>query len=243
MAMSHIIYDIPELYMSLYYNGGSGNDYKRQALELSRVFRMCDVEDVLDVGCGPGLHAGELVRMGYRVDMLDRSGKMLEVARKNNPDGRTILCDIVDYRPQRTYSAVISLFLVMSYMTDTRHIIRAFRNIHDSIRPGGVFVFDVVNALPLLRDFQKVIYMRIPGGVNLWERRVDVKRSLLHARGVFVVNGREYTDDHTFRFYTPSEIVLFMEMAGFRVLRIGDDVGFRTSECNGPRLFILARKD
>src|SRR5690606_29631459 len=58
-------------------------DYLVGALDLRPPMR------ILDVGCGPGRHAHELARRGFRVHGIDISEEFISIARRDAPEGAT----------------------------------------------------------------------------------------------------------------------------------------------------------
>lgn len=103
---------------------------------------------LLDLGCGTGRHAKEMVKRGVVVTGVDRSASMLNMSdspigslsEMSNPtllegDARTL-------RLGHTFDAVTSLFHVMSYQTETDDALAIFRTARAHLKPGGVFLFD-----------------------------------------------------------------------------------------------------
>lgn len=105
---------------------------------------------LLDLGCGTGIHAEHLARMGYEVVGVDVSESMLaraearkaklplEVSRRLT----FVLGDIRSIRTGESYDAVISLFHVMSYQTTNADLEAAFVTAATHLNVGGVFMYD-----------------------------------------------------------------------------------------------------
>jgi predicted TPR repeat methyltransferase len=92
---------------------------------------------ILDVGCGTGLVALRLSQLGYqRIDGLDFSKEMLEVARSKN-----IYADLINADLTKTLSIKTAVYdLVVSCGTFTHSHVgpEAFDEILRIIRPGGI---------------------------------------------------------------------------------------------------------
>lgn len=100
---------------------------------------------VLNLGCGTGRHDRELVKLGFDVTGVDQSEKMVELARgKIDDHGSHLTYECGDMRSWRggNFDAVVSLFHVMSYQTTDEDVRASMRTVADSLRPGGVCVFD-----------------------------------------------------------------------------------------------------
>ncbi|MGQ4808139.1 hypothetical protein NKDENANG_01506 [Candidatus Entotheonellaceae bacterium PAL068K] len=101
---------------------------------------------VIDMGCGSGWWARELVQAGYEVLGIDLSASMIGLARQRVPAG--------EFRIQSLWEAVLppcdavtSLGECLNYVCEARHSLDAlrqlFQRIYVALRPGGVLVFDL----------------------------------------------------------------------------------------------------
>jgi SAM-dependent methyltransferase len=105
---------------------------------------------VLDLGCGTGTHARHLAASGLTVCGVDGSPSMVESALSSHAniagDSRRRLTflqgDIRYLRLGEKFDCVLSLFHVMSYMTSTADLQRAFQTVRHHLAPAGVCVFD-----------------------------------------------------------------------------------------------------
>jgi len=101
---------------------------------------------VVDLGCGSGLWARELVDAGYRVLGIDISEAMIEIARRRVPEAEFRVGSLfeADIPP---CVAVTSLGKVLNYLfdpnNDGQRLLGPFRRVYSALAPGGVFVFDV----------------------------------------------------------------------------------------------------
>lgn len=94
---------------------------------------------VLDAGCGPGLHAAELVARGATVTGLDSSAGLLAEARRVLGSHADLhVADLAEPLPlpDNTFDAVLGS-LVMHYIEDWVPTLREF---HRVLVPGGRFV-------------------------------------------------------------------------------------------------------
>jgi SAM-dependent methyltransferase len=94
---------------------------------------------VLDVACGPGLYAAELVTRGARVIGLDLSPRMVELARERVPSGDFRVHDVatpLDWLPDASVDLV--LFALAIEYVDER--VAALRELCRVLRPDGALV-------------------------------------------------------------------------------------------------------
>jgi SAM-dependent methyltransferase len=87
-----------------------------------------------------------LSKRGFEVTGVDRSGSMLERARRKTQDAgldvQFIEGDITELALGRKYDAVISMFAVMSYQVTDTEVTAICKKVKDSLSPGGLFIFD-----------------------------------------------------------------------------------------------------
>jgi SAM-dependent methyltransferase len=103
---------------------------------------------VVDLGCGDGTWLRSLTRRGFAATGVDQSAELLAYARAAAP--RAVLKkNSVDRCAFPPCEAMTALGEVLSYDPATpASLRRLFRRAHAAIRPGGVFIFDVLVSGP-----------------------------------------------------------------------------------------------
>ena len=98
---------------------------------------------VLDLGCGYGWHCKYATEQGAaQVLGIDLSRRMMEEARKRNADNNIEyrVCGIEEYEyPENTWDCVVSN-LALHYVED---IYRIFQKVYKTLKPEGVFLFNI----------------------------------------------------------------------------------------------------
>jgi len=109
---------------------------------------------VMNLGCGSGRHDRLLQKKGYAVTGVDLSEEMLASARLNadSPQLSYFHGDIRTVRLDGRFDAVISLFHVMSYLTQNEDLAAALETAQLHLKPGGVFIFDCWYGPAVLTD-------------------------------------------------------------------------------------------
>ena len=184
---------------------------------------------ILELGCGTGNYTQILAKRGYKVTGIDLSESMLKVA-KQKCSGNFIKGNICDISVNEKFDVCIAMFAVMGYITENSNIVKVLKNIHNHLKPNGLFIFDVWNGLAVLRilpesriknveneDF-KVIRFAEPK-LKSYEHICEVNYKLL------ILNKKNNTfkdidEKHSVRFYFPQELMLYLENAGFKVLKV-----------------------
>lgn len=194
---------------------------------------------VLELGCGTGRHAENLVKLGYHVHGVDLSTEMVRQAEcraselpqelRNklsfaSGDARTV-------RTGLTYDAVISLFHVVSYQTDNADVMAMFSTAAEHLRggsDGGLFIFDCWYGPAVLTDRPHVRLKQ------LGDEKIDVLRiaepviysndNLVDVNYTVLITDRaektveEIHETHTMRYFFRPELELMLEQAGFKLL-------------------------
>jgi SAM-dependent methyltransferase len=105
---------------------------------------------VLDVGCGSGLLARELLAAGFAVHGIDASPAMIELARDNAPRAALDVVRLPTGLPKGAAGglpdadAVVSTGHVLNYLDHRDDIRLALGELTRAVRPGGVLAIDLM---------------------------------------------------------------------------------------------------
>ena len=179
---------------------------------------------IVDLGCGTGILARELVDAGYDVLGIDISESMVEIARKRTPEAEFRVGSLFEVEIPRC-EAVTAISEVLNYLFDPEGegvgLGRVFRRVHDALVPGGVFVFDVLGPGQVPPGTRAKGFGVGEDWAVLSEREEDAGRGTMERRIVsFRRVGEHYrrTDEvHRVRLYDPEDLVAELGRAGFRV--------------------------
>src|SRR5690625_3610175 len=114
-----------------------------------------EVQSIVDLGCGTGSISVRLAKSGYHVTGVDKSADMLtaadEKARNEYVNINFIQQDIRSLTGFKDVDLFISYCDVINYITNEKDITALFKNVHQSLQPDGLFIFDI-HALPYVED-------------------------------------------------------------------------------------------
>lgn len=100
--------------------------------------------NICDLGCGPGHVARYLRSRGLSIFGLDVSQKMLEVARKFNPDIPFRLGDVLSLGlPDGSLNGIVAFYLICNIPKDL--LTQAFREMNRVLKPGGLILLSFHN--------------------------------------------------------------------------------------------------
>ena len=201
---------------------------------------------VVDAGCGSGVWARELTDRGYQVLGIDISGYMIRLARKQAPAAKFRIGSFLSAELPPC-DAVTAIGECVNYAFDRRSGKKAlaefFRRVHGALRPGGVFIFDVVEPGVIADSTPQRRFLEGPDWAILLEVREDRRRKTLTRHIVsFRRMGKLYRrseETHRLHLYPGSELLAELSRSGFEARLLGGYGRFRF-----PRAHVgfLARK-
>ncbi|MCX6327732.1 MAG: class I SAM-dependent methyltransferase [Bacteroidia bacterium] len=228
-------------------------NYNAEAIYISACIKKesPNAKTILELGSGTGSHGLILQKMGYDIYGLERSEQMVKEARL-----RGFLCeqaDITNFSIDRKFDVVISLFHVISYITENASLEKVFRNASKQLNSNGLFIFDVwyspavYHLKPETRikkvenEEIKVIRMAEPE-IHINKNVVDVNYSIL-VKDKRSDKWIEFQEKHPMRHFSIPEIDLLAKLTGFEILRAEEFLtGNEPSENTWGVNFILKKK-
>ena len=184
------------------------------------------VRSVLDLCCGSGLLASELIARAYGVVGVDASEEMLAVARKRlGPEAALSRMTLPDLTLEGVFDAAVCTFDGFNYLTP-EELGLTIEAVADRLRPAGWLVFDlhtdammdftishgVVAGQAAENDFV------ISSVVDPNARTCDTKIVLTGPR-----EGDPFCERHRQYFHTDTDVRASLRDAGFAVTAVGDE--------------------
>lgn len=192
---------------------------------------------VVDLGCGSGIWARELLGAGYGVLGIDISESMIEFARRAAPEARFRVASLYEAELPPC-DAVTAVGEVLNYLFDEAPddggLTRLFGCVYGALRGGGVFVFDLAGPGQVPPGERAKTHSLGEDWAVLVEK--EEERGILTRRITsFRRVGEHYRRDeevHRQRLYEPREVSWELRRAGF-VVRTAQSYGaFRLPEAH-----------
>ncbi|ALF53288.1 methyltransferase type 11 [Nostoc piscinale CENA21] len=179
---------------------------------------------VVDLGCGSGLWANELVKSNYRVLGVDISESMIAIAQKRVPQAKFYVGSVFKIAIPPCH-AVTSISECLSYLFDTdnnrQNLIQLFQRIYQALVPGGVLIFDIVEAGQIAVGNKAKNFTEGKDWVVLVEKEELRSQNILTRRIItFRQVGQYYRRDeeiHHVQLYRATQIATDLRKIGFRV--------------------------
>ena len=211
--------------------------------------------EILDLGCGPGLYASRLARLGHRCVGIDFSPASIEYAKKRAAK-ENLACDYIraDIRSAEYGSGSGFAMLIFGEFNVFRpsDATRILEKAHSALEEGGMLLLEA-HTNQAVRDFgsRPASWYASDGGLfsesphlclqeNFWDDDVGVV-----TRRYFIVDaatGEVTRYAQSLKAYTTEQYRVILEKAGFKNVRFYDSLVGQKDESQPDLLAITARK-
>lgn len=217
--------------------------------DVSRIVTLtqCGGGCLLDLCCGPGRHAVEFARCGFRVTGVDRSPFLLKRAREHASEAgipiEWVMEDMRSFIRPAEFDLVCNLFTSFGYFREEQDNLRVLRNIHQNLKENGVLVLEVVGKERLARTWKDTICTQLADGSLVVQRpqlRDDWCR--VYSEWILLQNGnaRSFSFEHTI--YSGRELKDRLLSCGFDQVQLFGDLQGSPYNLEATRLVAVARK-
>jgi len=191
--------------------------------------------NILDLGCGPGLYTEKLAHAGHIVTGVDFSAVSIKHAKqsaKNNSLPITYLqqnylnLDV----PDGSFDLVTLIYTDIGVLNpEDRDTL--LQNIHAALKPGGIFIFDVLNDKDLEAKVSPKNWEASEGGFWRKGTYIALSESLLYQKEKVILNQhivQDEVDTRVYRFWThffsDEKVARILKNNGFRNYSFHRDV-------------------
>ena len=207
---------------------------------------------VLDLACGTGSLSVLLAKHGYEVLGVDRSEEMLTVAAEKAMELEENQPFFVAQPMQRLripepVDACVCALDSINYVTKPQDVQKAFRRVYESLRPGGLFVFDI-NTPYKLEGLDGQVFLDETEDSYCVLRAVYDRRHSLCRYGMDLFQQandglwERSFEEHVERAYTPEELSQWLTDAGFAQVERFANLRPEAPKADELRIFFAAKK-
>lgn len=221
---------------------------KREADFIDHSLGVAQGAVLLDLACGTGQHSIELASRGYSVVGYDLSVYQLavagEAAQERELKINFLQGDMREMAFQEMFDGIFCWNTSFGYFEEDKNIAVAER-IFQALRPGGMFLIDVVNRDHVMQHQPSQVWFQGDACVCMDDMSVDFITSRLRVkRSIILDDGRTRECHYSIRLYTLHELGKLLHQVGFRVIEAS---GHPTTPGvylgpNSPRVIILAQR-
>jgi predicted TPR repeat methyltransferase len=203
------------------------------------------VRSVLDLCCGTGLLAGELVARGYRVVGIDASDSMLALARERlGPEVTLSRMTLPDLEVDDVFDAAVCTFDGLNYLTPGE-LRQTLAGVALRLRPDGWLVFDLHTdgmmnftiSNPIVEGESAGNGFLISSIVDPRARTCDTTIELTRPR-----DGDPFSEQHRQYFHSDADVRAALDDAGFAVTAVGEEYTREPADASTLRATWTARR-
>jgi SAM-dependent methyltransferase len=236
-----LYHELAEVYHEMYQHLF---DYGQEFAFYRGVLDRFGAKKLIEFGCGTGNLARFFLQNKYDYLGVDLSESMLAIARREQPQGRFQQADLSRFSIDETFDAALITGRTITYLYPTKSLLGAFKGICACLKPGGMLIFDAIDAAAMFLDFdasEKQLdtgpYRRLShsrptlNGAWTWHWKADY----------FVKKEENYIfldhDEAELRAFTKDELALLLKMCGFELLEM-----IQKDTYTWPDHYFIARK-
>jgi SAM-dependent methyltransferase len=203
----------------------------REVEFITETLRLTPGQEVLDVACGYGRHAIELVQRGISVTGLDLSLPLLiraaDEAQRRALSVNFVHADMREMAFERQFDGAYSMLTSFGYFDEETNL-RVAERIARALKPGARFLLDIVNRDYVVADLPVRVWWEGTGCVVLEEVDFNFHTSrILTHRSIVFEDGRQIEQEISVRAYSLHEIGRLLRQAGFRVIDVSGGLAMR----------------
>lgn len=197
---------------------------------------------VADIACGKGRHSRVLAGMGLKVFGYDLSENSINYAQKHASGSEVFrIHDIRNEYPEKDFAAAFNLFTSFGYFDSHDEDRKALQNIFDMLQPGGIFIQDYINGVPVAKSLPHSDHKK-QGDTEFF---IEKELSGCHVLKHITVQTPKYSKQFTERvmLYTKAELETLHLQTGFDIQAVYGNYQLEAfNEAESPRIIIMSRK-
>ncbi|WP_010650963.1 class I SAM-dependent DNA methyltransferase [Oceanobacillus massiliensis] len=212
-----------------------------------------NITKIADLGCGTGEITTRLAQAGYSMTGIDYSADMLTYAAhkasEKNLSIQWLQQDLINLTGLMDYDAAISFCDVINYITEPAELEKTFQNVAESLKPGGIFMFDVHSLFQVEQHYINQTFADVTEEASyIWFCSAgDERGEMFHDLTFFALDGEDYKrfdEYHHQKTYSVDFYKNLLRHAGFENLKVFADFSLKQNfiEEKAERIFFLAEK-
>ena len=203
---------------------------------------------VLDIACGSGRHSLELARRGFDVTGFDLSEFLIKEAKKGLKESvekdlkvKFLIKDMRYFNFKGSFDIAVNIFTSFGYFDNDEENFLVIKNVSDSLKKGGYFVFDFINKNYLEKNIVPYSVSRKGKFTIKQKRRIENDFVI---KEISIKKGKELLEfNEVLRLYSLNEFKKVFERYKLRIQNLyGDYSGNKFNLNKSQRLILIAQK-
>jgi SAM-dependent methyltransferase len=227
-------------------------DYQKEVDFLAQIIKKYSkgkVKNILSLGCGTASHDILLAKKGFKILGVDRSQKMIKIARqkaeKEKTDIKFKLADVTNFNFAKKFDFSMAMFNIVGYMIENEQMDKMLKNTAKLLKRSGLFVFDCWYGPAVLKSRPENKTRNI--GEKIFRRttqKLDIEKSIINITFEIIDNEKlADKENHKMRFWFLKELEYFLNKNNFKLVKVCNfmDLNSKISEDNW-NIFVIAQK-
>ena len=204
-------------------------------------------DEVLELGCGTGEMAIRLAKRKKSVFATDLSTDMLEVAKQKAMAENVNLIlqriDMSDFSTSHQVDLILCLRDSINYLLDVEDVIQTFRNVYQSLKAEGTFIFDI-DSLYKMNVILKDYCEKEDDEEFAFEWNVELLDEGYVHHHVYIEDKIEHEivdEEHYQKTYSVAQYLYWLKEVGFEKIEYYSDFDEYHDDCE--RVIFVCRKE
>ena len=229
-------------YYHILYNYRDDLEARIFITNLCKKIQLSDSAHVLDLACGRGRHARILAEFVGLVTGIDISVSSIDFAvSQNTPRVQYFVHDMRNPYGCQVYDAVFNLFTSFGYFETLEEHSKAINYVHSSLKTGGVFVLDYLNANAVKAGINPKQFIETEG--ISFEITKYIEGESVVKQIVVNDSGRIYTFFERVHLFNATLLQKIIEQSGLVVRELCGDISLQPfNEQSSTRVILIAEK-
>ncbi len=227
-------------------------EYEKRACYINDILKSNGIENakLVDLACGTGSIAYQMLKLGHSVTGVDLSNDMLTVAQSKLWDFgdrvALISADMTAFKPSFKADGVMCLLDSINHLNTREEVIKTFSSVYSYLKDGGVFIFDV-NTVYKHREIlgDNTFVFDNDDSYLVWDNELLDDRTVRILLDIFIFNGKaydRYCEEFNETAYYADGIKEMLSAAGFKNIAAYDDLTLDPPRDNSERIYFVCKK-
>lgn len=215
-------------YYDLLYKDKKYKEESQYVIEKMKQFAP-KASQIVELGSGSGSHAHYFCEAGFEVTGIERSPEMIAEAKAKNIVGfKPTVGDISSFELPQQFDVALSLFHVISYLTENNSLIECFKKVHAHLKSDGIFMFDIWYSPAVYHQKPETRIKRLEDEaiaiVRLAESKMEWNNNVVAVNFEVLIKDKAtqvtqtIQEEHLMRHFSIPEIKMLAVFTGFEVV-------------------------
>lgn len=205
--------------------------------------------EILDLGCGPGIYAKQLIEKHHHVTGVDFNLASINYAKEHIPNAQFIHTDYIKCFPAGRYDTIMMIYCDMGTHSDQERD-QLLTHCYTALNFGGKLIFDVFNE-QIVNTYEINKTWDYVESQGFWHSKphLILKQTFHYPEAkVFANQYHIMSDEQTKqfiiweRYYSKTEIIQVLEKIGFKKITIHDGLLKSNNFTSNNEMFVIAEK-